>query len=204
MVRKLDQTPVENNTMRMLTLLALTAGLVMGGRGFAEELKVGDAAPTFEAKDDAGKTFKSADVIGKKIVVVYFYPADFTGGCTAQACAFRDDYDKLAKKGVEVIGVSGDSVKTHELFKKKKELPFTLLSDETGELAKKFGVPVQVGAKTAKVKIDDKDVSLERGATISRWTFVIGKDGKIASVDKKVAAKDDSKKVAETVEKLEK
>ena len=140
MVRNLDQTPVENNTMRMLTLLALTAGLMMGGRAVAEELKVGDAAPAFEAKDDAGKTFKSSDVIGKKIVVVYFYPADFTGGCTAQACAYRDDYDKLVKNGVEIIGVSADSVKTHEaVFKKKKELPFTLLSDETGELAKKFG-----------------------------------------------------------------
>src|SRR5271168_4967157 len=100
--------------MRMLTMLALTAGLLMGNRSAADELKKGDAAPSFEAKDDAGKSFKSSDVIGKKIVVVYFYPADFTGGCTAQACAFRDDYEKLTKKGIEVIGVSGDSVKTHE------------------------------------------------------------------------------------------
>jgi peroxiredoxin Q/BCP len=190
--------------MRTLTLLALSAGLIMSGRAFAKDLKVGDAAPTFEAKDDAGKTFKSSDVVGKKIVVVYFYPADFTGGCTAQACAFRDDYEQLAKKGIEIIGVSGDSVKTHELFKKEKKLPFTLLSDETGELAKKFGVPVDVGAKTAKATIDDKDVVLERGATIKRWTFIIGKDGKIASINNKVVAKDDSKKVADTIEKLDK
>ena len=190
--------------MRMLALLALTAGLLMSNRAMAEEVKVGDAAPTFTAKDDAGKDFKSADVVGKKVVVVYFYPADFTGGCTKQACGFRDDYKKLTDKGVVVLGVSGDSVKTHELFKKDHMLPFTLLADETGEVAKKFGVPVKVGAATAKVKVDGKDAVLERGATISRWTFVIGKDGKVAYVDKTVKAAEDSKKVQEVIEKLSK
>src|SRR5438105_12119000 len=77
----------------------------------AADVSVGDAAPAFEATDDAGKTWKSSDHYGKKIVVLYFYPADFTGGCTAQACGFRDDLGKLTDKGVEVVGISGDSAK---------------------------------------------------------------------------------------------
>lgn len=189
---------------RVMVALALAAGLLTEARTMAEELKVGDPAPKFTAKDDAGKDWKSEDHVGKKVVVVYFYPADFTGGCTKQACAFRDDYKKLADKGVEVVGVSGDTVKTHELFKKEHKLPFTLLADEKGELAKQFGVPVQVGKATAKAKIDGQDTTLERGATIRRWTFVIGKDGKIAYIDKMVNAAQDSKKVAEAVEKLSK
>ena len=88
-------------------------------------------------------------MVGKKIVVLYFYPADFTGGCTTQACGFRDDIEKLGSKGVMVIGVSGDSVETHKLFKAHHKLPFTLLADEKGEIAKKFGVPVGKGGRVA-------------------------------------------------------
>ena len=73
--------------MRTLALLALTAGLMIGNSTTAAELKVGDAAPTFESKSDDGKTWKSADHVGKQVIVVYFYPADFTNGCTKQACA---------------------------------------------------------------------------------------------------------------------
>ena len=90
------------------------------------DLKVGDAAPEFQAKDDQGKVWKSSDVVGKKILVVYFYPADMTGGCTKQACGFRDDMKKLEDKGVVVVGVSGDSVRNHQLFKKAEHLNFTL------------------------------------------------------------------------------
>ena len=76
---------------------------------------------------------------GKKVIVVYFYPADFTGGCTKEACAFRDEGKKLADKGIEVVGVSGDSAKNHEMFKKLHKLNFTLLADEDGSVAKAFG-----------------------------------------------------------------
>jgi thioredoxin-dependent peroxiredoxin len=162
---------------------------------------VGDAAPSFEATDDTGSTWKSSDHIGKKVVVLYFFPADFTGGCTAQACGFRDDMAKLTDKGVEVVGISGDSAKTHEAFKKFHKLNFNLLADEKGELAKKFGVPVDKGG-TAKATIDGAEKTFERGVTIKRWTFVIGKDGKVAFKNDKVAAKDDSKKILEVVEKL--
>jgi peroxiredoxin Q/BCP len=189
--------------MRTLTLLALTAGLVSGDKAMAQ-LKVGDAAPGFASTSDDGKPFKSADVVGKKIVVVYFYPADFTGGCTKQACAYRDDFKKLADKGVEVIGVSGDSVKGHQLFKAFHKLPFTLLADEQGEVAKKFGVPVNKGGMSKATDADGKTVDITQGVRTARWTFVIGKDGKIAHIDAKVAAADDSKKIADVVDKLSK
>jgi peroxiredoxin Q/BCP len=94
-----------------------------------------------------------------------------------------------------VVGVSGDSAKTHELFKKEHKLNFTLLADEKGEIATKFGVPVTVGAKTVKAKIEGKEVSIERGATASRWTFVIGKDGKVVYKNTKVDAAGEAKNV---------
>jgi peroxiredoxin Q/BCP len=186
----------------VFSMLALTTGLLLGNRTMAEDLKVGDAAPAFEAKDDAGKSFKSADVVGKKVIVVYFYPADFTGGCTKQACGFRDDYKKLADKGVEVIGISGDSSEGHKLFKAYHKLPFTLLADEEGMVAKKFGVPVNKGGTSKGFDEGGKEVTVKQGVRTARWTFVIGKDGKVAYIDKKVAAADDSKKVAEAIEKL--
>src|SRR5262249_39394556 len=105
---------------RFSVLLAAT--LLLGASvirsGTPVDLKVGDKAPAFQAQDDTGKLWKSADHVGKKIMVVYFYPADFTGGCTKEACAYRDDYGKLKEKGVDVVGVSGDAVHNHELFKK--------------------------------------------------------------------------------------
>src|SRR5262249_45122636 len=140
-------------------------------------LKVGDKAPSFEATDDTGKAWKSDDMVGKKILVVYFYPADLTGGCTKQACAYRDDMEKLSGKGVEVVGVSGDSVKNHQVFKEVKKLNFTLLADEAGDVAKKFGVPVGKGGTFKTKDAQGNDVTLERKVTIPRWTFVIGKDG---------------------------
>jgi len=88
--------------MRTVMLLAVAAGLVFGRTADAQP-KVGDPAPNFESTSDDGKAWKSADHVGKKIVVLYFYPADFTGGCTKQACAYRDDFKKLADKGVEFL-----------------------------------------------------------------------------------------------------
>ncbi|OAI54711.1 alkyl hydroperoxide reductase [Planctomycetaceae bacterium SCGC AG-212-F19] len=190
--------------MRAFARMALAGAalcLMLGGVA-AQELKVGDKAPAFEGTDDTGKPWKSTEHVGKKVIVVYFYPADFTGGCTKQACGFRDDFAKLTGKDVEVIGVSGDSAKTHALFKKDHKLPFTLLADEDGAIAKKFGVPVKVGAAKAKVKIDGKETEVERGATIQRWTIVIDKEGKVVNVNSKVNAAEDSKGILGVVEKL--
>lgn len=172
--------------------LAIVAA-VEGAEGV--ELKVGDPAPKFSSVDDQGKPWKSEDYVGKKILVVYFYPADCTSGCTKQAQGFRDDLKELSAKGVEVVGVSGDTVENHKVFKKKEMLNFTLLADEDGSVAKKFGVPVTVAEGTAKTTIDGKEITLTRKATAKRWTFVIGKDGKILSKNAEVKAADDSKAI---------
>lgn len=176
-----------------VALSAMWCGSVL----FAEDkvdLKVGDAAPKFESTDDAGNAWKSEDYVGKKVVVVYFYPADLTGGCTKQACGFRDDMAKLKEQGVEVVGVSGDSAKNHQIFKKVHDLNFTLLADEKGDVAKAFGVPLKPGA-TIKQTVDGKEVELTRGVTAARWTFVIDKEGKIALKNTEVKAADDSKAI---------
>ena len=193
---------------RMPIFAVLSAGLLAtaGVRAADEpktELKVGDKAPAFEAKDDKGKDWKLSDHVGKHILVVYFYPADMTGGCTKQACGFRDDSTTLAEKGVEVVGISGDSVKNHKVFKKVHMLGFTLLADEEGAVAKKFGVPVNPGGDFKTKDADGNEITLTRGVTIQRWTFIIGKDGKIAHIDTKVNAAADSGHVLEAVEKLQ-
>lgn len=183
-----------------ITLVCAVGSGVASAEDKAVALKVGDKAPTFSAKDDQGQDWKSADHVGKKIVVVYFYPADMTGGCTKQACGFRDDLKTLADKGVEVVGVSGDSVRNHQLFKKAENLNFTLLADEKGEVAKAFGVPFKAGEVSIVRKIDGKDETLTRGGTASRWTYVIGRDGNILLKNDKVVAADDSKAILKLVD----
>jgi len=168
------------------------------------ELNKGDKAPSFEAVDDQGKIWKSSDYIGKKVIVVYFYPADFTGGCTKQACSYRDDMEKLTAKDIIVVGVSGDSAKTHDLFKKHHKLNYTLLADEKGEIARKFGVPVNKGGKAKGFDENGKEIVVERGVTIPRWTFVIGKDGTIIYKNQEVDPTQDSKQILEAVEKQSK
>lgn len=163
------------------------------------DLKVGDKAPAFEARSDADATWDSADHVGKKWIVVYFYPGDFTPGCTAQANAFRDAMHKLTEKGVEVVGISGDSVATHFLFKKAQKLNFTLLADEDGDIAKRFGVPVGKGGKVKAKDVDGKLIEINRKVTTARWTFVIGKDGKIAYKNTKVSPRLDAKAITEFI-----
>lgn len=168
------------------------------------KVKVGDPAPAFSSVDETGKPFKSSDVVGKKIVVLYFYPADFTGGCTAQACGFRDDIEKLGSKNIAVIGVSGDSVETHKLFKAHHKLPFPLLADEKGEVAKAFGVPVGKGGESPTINEKGEKGKAARGVTISRYTVVIDLKGNVAAADAVSAAGGDAKRIAEIVEKLAK
>ena len=189
-----------------LTLLAATGPPRAVADGDKEDkkvdLQVGDPAPAFEARDDQGRSWNSAEHVGKKYLVIYFYPGDFTPGCTAQAKAFRDNMNKLADQGVEVIGVSGDSADTHLLFKKAQMLDFTLLADEEGSIARKFGVPVGPGGTVKTKDADGKELVLKRELTAARWTFVIGKDGKVLLKNTKVVPAQDSKKVAEFIENL--
>ena len=175
---------------------------VMGfGMNAARAVDVGQKAPSFEGTDDQGNPWKSADHVGKGVLVVYFYPAAMTGGCTKQACGFRDDMQALKDKGIEVVGVSGDAVQNLKFFKQAENLNFTLLADEKGEIAKAFGVPLKDGG-SIKRKIDGKPEVLKRGVTAARWTFVIDKEGKIALKNTKVNAAKDSKTVMSTIESL--
>ena len=167
----------------------------------AIDLKVGDPAPVFEVTDEQGKEWKAADHYGKMYVVLYFYPGDFTPGCTAQANAFKEAMNQLTEQGVEVVGVSGDSVPTHGLFKKAQKLNFTLLSDPDGAVAKQFGVPVGKGAKVKAKDPDGKPFEFDRAVTTARWTFVIGKDGKIAYKNTKVTPAADAKAIQEFMAK---
>ncbi|XP_068663545.1 peroxiredoxin Q, chloroplastic-like [Aristolochia californica] len=100
----------------------------------------GSAPPSFTLKDQDGRSVSLSKFKGKP-VVVYFYPADDSPGCTKQACAFRDSYEKFKKAGAEVIGISGDDSASHKAFAKKNRLPFTLLSDEGNKVRKEWGVP---------------------------------------------------------------
>ncbi|MDH7446869.1 peroxiredoxin [Aquimarina sp. 2201CG14-23] len=103
-------------------------------------LEIGDKVPEFVAKNDKGEKFNSNELVGKKPFVIYFYPKNFTPGCVKEACDFRDSYEDFKILGVDVIGVSSDSVNSHLKFKNKYRLPFMFLSDKKGEIRKLFGV----------------------------------------------------------------
>ena len=123
-------------------------------------LKVGDRAPDFVLKDQTGKEFHLEKELGKGPLVVYFYPKDNTTGCTAQACAFRDQYQDFKDAGAEVVGISSDTEEKHMFFIGKHSLPFTLLSDRKGEVRKLFGVPKTFGIIPGRVTyvIDPKGI----------------------------------------------
>ena len=169
----------------------------------ATAVDVGDAAPKFEAPDDTGSMWKSSEHVGKKILVVYFYPADMTGGCTAQACGYRDKMEQFSADGVQVVGVSGDSVKNHQVFKKAHQLNFPLLADSDGSVAKAFGVPVALGERSVTKLFEGKETNLLRTATAKRWTFVIDRDGKVVHKDASVKARQDPAKVEAVIAKIQ-
>jgi thioredoxin-dependent peroxiredoxin len=104
-------------------------------------IKVGDKAPDFTLTSEKGTPVNLKDYIGKKNVVLYFYPKDDTPGCTAEACAFRDTYEVFTDAGAEVIGVSADTSQSHQQFANKYQLPFTLLSDTENKVRQLYGVP---------------------------------------------------------------
>lgn len=103
-------------------------------------LAVGDPVPAFTLLDQDGKTFNVKDYIGKKVLVIYFYPKDESMVCTKEACAFRDSFDSFSKAGAMVIGVNGGTVASHKEFQQHYKLPFTLLSDPDNKIYKLFGV----------------------------------------------------------------
>jgi thioredoxin-dependent peroxiredoxin len=183
-----------------------------GGKGKGKDkpkvelkMKAGDPAPSFESVDESGKPFKSSEIVGKKTVVLFFFPADFTGNSVAQVHGYQSEIESLTKAGAVVLGVSGDSAATHMRFKAYYKLPFSLLADEKGELAKAFGIPVGKGGKSPTIDDKDKKGEADRAVTIERVTVVIDRTGKIAAID--AVSKnpgDDGKRVVEIAKKLEK
>ena len=104
-------------------------------------VKVGDRAPVFTLPNAAGTAIHLEDFIGKKPIVLYFYPKDDTPGCTAESCSFRDSYEEFKALGAEVIGISSDSPASHQSFAQKYQLPFILLSDTNSQVRTLYGVP---------------------------------------------------------------
>ena len=137
------------------------------------EPKVGDVAPNFRLPSTRGKEVSLRDFKGKD-VILYFYPKDDTPGCTAEACSFRDHESDMTKEHAVVLGVSTDSLESHEKFTEKHHLNFPLLSDTTSDVAKMYGV------------WKEKNMYGRRTWGVARATFWIGADGRVKKIWKKV------------------
>jgi len=157
----------------MFVLLAISSGSGCGAQqrpdGGKGMLKVGDAAPDIEGADISGKHFRLSQVSSKeadsgKPSVIYFYPKDGTPGCTKEACAFRDTWNRFTERGVVVFGVSRDSAESHAAFLREHELPFPLVADESGTVQAAYGVPSKLGTMASRV------------------TFLVDQRGRIAHV----------------------
>jgi peroxiredoxin Q/BCP len=149
-------------------------------------LKEGDKAPEFEGLNQNEELIKLSSFKGKK-VILYFYPKDMTPGCTAQSCNLGENYTKLLAMGIEVIGVSADSVKRHQKFTEKYDLPFTLIADEDKEIIKSYGV---WGLKKFMGREYDG---------IHRETFIINEEGIIEKIILKVKTKTHTEQVLEVL-----
>ncbi len=152
-------------------------------------LKVGDKAPDFSLPDQTGNVRSLKDFKGKKLVL-YFYPRDNTSGCTKEACAFQDNLTRLRRKGVEIVGVSADSIQSHEKFAGKYDLRFPLLSDENKEVIKAFNA-------WKKKKMYGKEYM-----GIERTTYIIDEKGKIAHIFPKVKVNGHVDEVSEVLDQM--
>lgn len=146
-------------------------------------LEIGNIAPDFSLPDQNGEIHKLSDYKGQK-VILYFYPKDMTGGCTSQACNFRDRYPQIKEKGAVVLGVSKDSVESHKRFEEKHGLPFTLLSDEKLAVITAYDV-----LKPGK---DGKPTK-----SLIRSTYLIDEDGVIIKAFGGVKPKEDAERMLE-------
>lgn len=135
-------------------------------------LEIGSAAPGFHLKTSGGEYVSLEDFHEKKNVVVYFYPKDFTRGCTAEACEFRDSYEEFKNLGAEVIGISGDSQQSHEAFATEHKLPFILLSDPDGSVRRSYDVKKSFGLIPGRVSfvIDKNGIVRHMFSSQSRAT----------------------------------
>ena len=147
-------------------------------------MKAGDPAPDFEGPTSDGSRLGLKDFVGKKNVVLYFYPKDDTPGCTKEACSFRDNLQPIRDMGAEIIGVSLDSIQSHSKFASKYGLSFPLISDKEMRIANAYGVLKDTGTSTSRV------------------TFIIDKSGKIAKVFPKVDVTKHTEEVVSALKEL--
>ena len=167
-----------------LIAAALLGSLLLAQAEPAPMPKVGDKAPLVAGKNQDGKNWKMEKSIGKKIVLLYFYPKDDTPGCTKEACGLRDRMEELKKDKVEVVGVSFDNEQSHQEFIAKYKLNFTLLADTDGKITDAYGVRVPNGNKARRV------------------SFLIDLEGKIAHVTDSPQADAHLSQMKEAIEKL--
>jgi peroxiredoxin Q/BCP len=153
-------------------------------------IQVGEMAPKISLPAVGGKTISLDDYLGKQVVVLYFYPKDMTPGCTQEACDFRDRSEELRQMGAVVLGLSPDSVKSHEKFIHEKTLNFPLLADEDHQVCEAYGV------WTEKTNYGKHYMGVERS------TFLIGKDGRIARAWRKVKVPNHVQEVIEAVKAI--
>ena len=160
-------------------------------------LEKGDKVPDFSAIDENGNAWELSDQRADYLVI-YFYPAAFTGGCTKQACSYRDHDAAFKLLNAQVIGVSGDEYKNLQKFKEFHNLNFTLLSDADGKIAELFGVPTREGS-TIEKEVNGQILQLTKGVTTSRWTFVVDRNGKLVYKDDDVQAATDPETVLKEI-----
>ena len=150
-------------------------------------LKEGDRAPDIQGKDQHGETLTFDRFAGQK-VILYFYPKDNTPGCTSEACNLRDNYQELKDMGFEIIGVSPDTIESHQKFSDKNQLPFRLISDPDRKILQDYDV---WGEKQMYGKVYEG---------VHRTTFVISEDRHIEKIFKKVKTKDHARQILEALE----
>lgn len=168
--------------MNLSAILSIMSFLAFAGLLPASAIEVGQPAPNVTLLDENGKAVRLGEVYQQGLTLVYFYPKSGTPGCTAQACSLRDSFEGLKARGVRVLGVSGDKVEAQKKFQEQYKLPYTILADSDGHLAKAFGVPTLFGFP-------------------KRQSFLI-KDGKVAWRDLSVSPKTHVAEVNKAVDAL--
>lgn len=149
----------------VIVLLLLTSCSTFSQNNNMNKIKIGSRIPAFTLPDQDGNLFDINSVLGKKNLVIYFYPEDDSPGCTKEACSFRDQFEVFKDADAVVIGISGQSVESHKEFAEKHRLNFTLLSDEGDKLRKQFGVPANL-----------------LGIIPGRVTYIADKTGKVVYI----------------------
>lgn len=192
------------STTRVQWLFCLiSAGMMSAASGAAETtpLAVGQEAPTFNANDQNGNLWQSESQVGSgKYRVFYFYPAAMTGGCTKQACTYRDRLLDLKEPHVEILGISADPVTNLKIFRDAYNLNFTLLSDVNSLIAQRFGVPIRKGGSIERT-VDGQEITMTRSYSLARWTFVADPQGKLIYVNTSVNAQKDGDEVLAAIKK---